>query len=387
MPQNDNEIALERHSPTDIDKATSYNPFACSASLDTENVEIEEECAVEASSTIAKGKASSYLSHQSLTAPPASIQNTSLLYVPIKLRCGVTAQCQPNVFVHCRQVLTYLNADVTQCLHVLPPSVHALVKRTTIWINMEYSYGTVSNPKRIKHITTHHHAAWLIAVAHDKPQKTMSVEIYSAAEYCRNRLQYNGSGLLLHEYCHLIHQLVLPNGLENETVVLMYSRMKRSGRYDRVFRRDWAGLEVERDMHYCVVNHKEMWAELSVAYLAEGYRDIATTPNRASATMNELSPPFMSPDVLERVKKAEMRSPFLVKNYDPIFKCIRTLMGHEDAVPHCNKFYPFTSRQFAVHDPELYNEISLLWTEISDWEDSVCNKKCWECPGACKYCM
>ena len=70
------------------------------------------------------------------------------------------------------------------------------------------------------------------------------------------RLHWNGAGLILHELFHLIHQLVLPYGLDNVLVKEIFHATKRNGRYEAVLRRDWAGNECEVDMAYCMVNHK-----------------------------------------------------------------------------------------------------------------------------------
>ena len=69
----------------------------------------------------------------------------------------------------------------------------------------------------------HHGHEWLIHPAHDTPDKSQSIEIYSPTEFLRSRLHWNGNGgLLLHEYCHLIHQFCLTDGLENEIVNNVY---------------------------------------------------------------------------------------------------------------------------------------------------------------------
>ena len=55
-------------------------------------------------------------------------------------------------------------------------------------------------------------------------------------EYKRNRLYWNGCGLMLHELCHLIHQLILPDGLENSQIKSAYECAMRSGIYEEVLR-------------------------------------------------------------------------------------------------------------------------------------------------------
>ena len=52
----------------------------------------------------------------------------------------------------------------------------------------------------------------------------------------RNRNHWNGCGLLLHEYCHLIHQLVLNHGLDNHDVISMYKQAMESDKYEDVLR-------------------------------------------------------------------------------------------------------------------------------------------------------
>jgi hypothetical protein len=66
------------------------------------------------------------------------------------------------------------------------------------------------------------------------------------------RLHWQGCGLILHELCHLIHQVVLPDGLENAKVRVLFEEARASGRYNRTLRRDWAGLPVCHDMAYAV---------------------------------------------------------------------------------------------------------------------------------------
>jgi hypothetical protein len=70
----------------------------------------------------------------------------------------------------------------------------------------------------------------------DLPQKTLGIEIYNCIEYKRNRLYWNGCGLILHELCHLIHQLVLPDGLHNHQIKNSYECAMRTGKYEEVLR-------------------------------------------------------------------------------------------------------------------------------------------------------
>jgi hypothetical protein len=72
--------------------------------------------------------------------------------------------------------------------------------------------------------------------ARDIPEKAGGIEIYNCFDYQTMRLHWQGSGLLLHELCHLIHQFTLPNGLENATVIEAFERATKGGLYDRTLR-------------------------------------------------------------------------------------------------------------------------------------------------------
>jgi hypothetical protein len=174
------------------------------------------------------------------------IDNTSLVYLEIMLPCGVLAMCSPEVISSCPMVLRSLQTDLQQLFKILPTSVHDLVKRTSIWVNASYFYGPRDDPRVLRHSTAHHTEGWLIHCANDIPDKARGIEIYNCHAFERMRLHWNGCGLLLHEFCHLIHQFCLD--LDNEKVNQLYEDARYSGRYDQTLRRDWAGLDEDYDM-------------------------------------------------------------------------------------------------------------------------------------------
>lgn len=164
------------------------------------------------------------------------IDNSQNVYIPFHLqKCGITTQCTLQVLNNNPHILQTIEQDVYDCLKVLPQSVHHLIRRTVLWINETYVYGLIEKPKVLKHTTTHHCERWLIGV-HDIPEKVLGIEIYDCNEYMRNRNHWNGCGLLLHEYCHLMHQLVLNHGLDNYDVISMYKQAMESGKYEDVLR-------------------------------------------------------------------------------------------------------------------------------------------------------
>ena len=259
---------------------------------------------------------------------------------------------------------------------------------------------------------------------------------------CYNQMHWNGCGLILHELCHVLHQQVLPGGLDNEHVHLCYQvaqhnlqqQQPHSARqsqspsstpitttattttictcqslYEETLRRDWAGKAVETDLHYCMVNHKEFFAELSVTFLASGYPRVdhctLRLPNGQLNSVLACSPPLMEPNVVARFSSSSSSAatatatatwvlppqrrynqPLLQHRHDTHNSSSRSTIQSlyssswvpfaprpfhcRVAYPHCNKFYPFTRGQFQRHDPQMYNAFHYLWTEIiAHWED------------------
>jgi hypothetical protein len=187
------------------------------------------------------------------------------------------------------------------------------------------------------------------------------------------RNHWNGCGLILHELCHLIHQQVL--GLDCERVNALYKRACQSGRYNRVLRRDWAGKEDgDTDLAYCMIDHKEFFAEISVTYWSKGYGEL----DEASCdSMEECSPAITEPNVLARLghvtringSKKELHIS-CGTSFAWVCALIKSILPLRRHLPHCNKFYPFTSGQLEHYDPMLLADIKNIWDDISMWEDS-----------------
>lgn len=236
--------------------------------------------------------------------------------------------------------------------------------------------------------------------AHDNPEKARGIEVYNCYEYLRTRLHWNGCGIMLHELCHLIHQLVLPDGLENAKIKDLYERTKSAGKYKKVIRRDWAGRKVDYDQAYAMVNHKEFFAEMSVCFLSCNYLEL----DNKEMTMKDCSPPLLNPKVIETVEQKYLDDKFSENPYmlesdylrlcgindtSPEGECwaggqkpnniIDTLsrliclnnkrLWGPQKMPHCNKFYPFTRGQLKSHDPDLLALLSEVWVDIAEWDD------------------
>ena len=337
------------------------------------------------------------------------IDNSRINYVSIKLRCGVIAMCRANVLTCCPSVLRCINKDIMQCFEMFPVSVHSLIRRTRIWINLTYSYGPKQEPRLLRHTTAHHHDAWL-HWAHDRPDKMHGIEIYNCRDYQRMRLHWNGAGLICHEFCHLIHQFALKDGLCNARILHAHLAAKHSGQYDRTLRRDWAGQDRDYDHAYAMVNHKEFWSEFSTTYLCDSYEDL----DKGDKTMmDQCSPPLMEPIVLERVRQRPLQITLseakgsirgIPKRQINSISSDTTMHNKEEKpaalrflhfliqfcrpkialrrwpVQPCNKFYPFTRGQLREHDLDTFVVVRDLWREIECWEDpkddgSPCGKR------------
>lgn len=294
--------------------------------------------------SLLSGCSSEYSSYLESPADAIIIDNRKNVYIPVRLNCGVCAHCSPDVLKHCPMVLRSIQADLRKAFSLLPVSVHSLLRRTNLWLNYNgYAYGPKANPRILRHITTHHHPSWLMDWACDTPQKAMGIEIYSCVDFQTMRLHWNGSGLLLHEFCHLIHQCCLEDGLENKTIEALYETADASGKYGKVLRRDWAGKtrpksepdpvtgeqEVEAcdsDLAYAMVDPKEFFAELSVAYFCTSYKSL---DKQDPTIMEACSPPLLHPDATKRVKSLIVERQ---RENTPIKK------------EEQNKFYPFLER-------------------------------------------
>lgn len=189
------------------------------------------------------------------------------------------------------------------------------------------------------------------------------------------RWHWNGCGLLLHELCHLIHQFCL--GLEHTGVHHGWDRCCHNPQYQNVLRRDWAGLPTgDTDMAYGLINAKEWFAELSVAYLSTGYPEydccsVAENNNNNNnnapadnpyTCMQKTSPPILTPDVAAKLQQQQQRGGTTTLSR-------KKMPRRSYPMPPCNKFFPFTRGQLKIFDPVTYALMEELWKKIAAWKD------------------
>jgi hypothetical protein len=105
------------------------------------------------------------------TTEPVFIDNKQTMYKKIRLDCGITVMCHPDICSQQQQqplfhqIRTILQTDVSYCLQTLPLSVRSLIRRTNIWVNLQNYYyhdPQTKHPIYVNHTTTHHHVAWLL---------------------------------------------------------------------------------------------------------------------------------------------------------------------------------------------------------------------------------
>lgn len=134
---------------------------------------------------------------------------------------------------------------------------------------------------------------------------------------------------------------------------------------------DWALKDVDTDMAYCIINHKEFFAEISVSYLADSYHDF---DGAGTTIMAKCSPPFVSPAVIERIQQQTLQD----SQSSCSSKC--RVMPRIDCMvlPHCSKFFPFTKGQLRRYDPRVFKCFVKIWQYIEGWEDPEL-KRCYSC--------
>lgn len=186
----------------------------------------------------------------------------------------------------------------------------------------------------------------------------------------------------MHEYCHLIHQHVF--GLDDLRIQRLYAVAVASKRYECVPRRDWSDRSQSTDMGYCLVDHKEFFAELSVTYWSRGYVELDAADRD---DILACSPPLLLDDL--PVPSTTPCTPLLGAADHAAVAAV--VAARTTVTTHCNKFYPFTSGQFRYCDPAMFEEFAALWQMIADWTDPFTtsterrDKSCCCCPRAIMF--
>lgn len=95
--------------------------------------------------------------------------------------------------------------------------------------------------------------------------------------------------------------------------------------------------------------------------------------------MEDLSPPFQSPEVLNRQQLVQNSS--IIRDDSKVdFRLILKKWTNRislDRHRHCNKFYPFTNHQLRHFDHDTYVQMAEMWDIVKRWKDPFAVKPCW----------
>ncbi len=150
------------------------------------------------------------------------------------------------------QTLELLDHQLYKMERRLPAQAIEKLRSVPIWVELE--------DKRHPCMCYHPSREWLSANGYN-PEKAGSVEVANAATFLKWTL--NQPYMVMHEFAHAYHHLVLPGGNDNEYVRRTYEAAKASGRYENVI--SITGREAR---HYAMTNQMEYFAELTESYFA-----------------------------------------------------------------------------------------------------------------------
>jgi hypothetical protein len=192
-----------------------------------------------------------------------------------------------------------LAKDLKHLNKVLPKQARDYLKKNCpVWVNKSLQYGPKACPAKGVGCCYHPDVEWLEENGLH-PEKAHCVEINDGLGYCDDLDLWGVGGVMVHEFSHAYHHLMLPDGYDNTEILECYTAAMKEGLYDCVAVHGTQGPECKA---YACTNCMEYFAELSTAFLGG-------------------------------TKKGE----------------------------EYNKWYPFNRQQLKEHDPRAYQLLSRLW--------------------------
>ncbi len=156
-----------------------------------------------------------------------------------------------------QKALRLLRKQLDEIVRVVPSAAVAELRKVPLWISPEYE----NVQPRAEY---HPGAGWLKDNGRD-PLMAKGVEFTNVRIFeAETRRMPN---FALHELAHAYHDRVLPQGFGNPDLKAAYQRMKASGLYERVERRNSEG-QTRIDRAYALTNPQEYFAEVSEAYFS-----------------------------------------------------------------------------------------------------------------------
>lgn len=155
--------------------------------------------------------------------------------------------------------------DLDYCLKALPHhAYHALKEaKTHIYMNKSFLQGPKIRPSKAIGGCFHPDKEWLVKNGYNE-EKAGCIEFYDTTHYQKDHDMWGRGGVLIHEFSHAYHHKCLPNGYDNEEILVCYEKAMKEGLYDMVRVHGPQGPQARA---YAANNCMEYFAELSTAFL------------------------------------------------------------------------------------------------------------------------
>ena len=155
------------------------------------------------------------------------------------------------------RALELLKVQLDEIVRVVPANSVSELKMVPLWFSPEYA----GIQPRAEY---HPGAGWLRENNRD-PAMVKGIEFTNVRIFEAETKRM--PNFALHELSHAFHDRVLPKGFGNPEIKAAYEVAKRSGKYDRVERRDSEG-RAKLDRAYAMTNPQEFFAESSEAFFS-----------------------------------------------------------------------------------------------------------------------
>jgi hypothetical protein len=154
------------------------------------------------------------------------------------------------------RALELLQAQLEEIIRVVPAQAVMDLKKVSLYLSPEYpDFGAKAE--------YHPDAGWLRSHGRD-PAMEKGIEFTNVLIFERETKRM--PLFVLHELAHAYHDRILGN--DNADVKAAYKRVKKSGKYDHVDRRDADG-QISQDRAYALSNAQEYFAESTEAFFGQ----------------------------------------------------------------------------------------------------------------------
>ena len=182
-----------------------------------------------------------------------------------------------------QSAIALLKENFEEINSLLPQKALDVMHKNPIWMERDLTDG----------------AAWYHTSKDYLVSQGYMVEKWHCVELC-NFVHYvswtkqNQPYMVLHELCHLYHDLALPGGFENPDVKAAYNHAKNEGMYRNTPYRQDAKTKYNVDVAYAMNDQMEYFSEICEAYWGENdyypfnYEDLKTYDPQGFALMEKV---------------------------------------------------------------------------------------------------